>query len=143
LILQTIIAQLKTGSIKNVYTRGNYQTYLNGRNANDLLEPYVIVFNDYPVATYYEHTNTIDSYVVEAHFPTGMINEVNAYIENELVELLHRKRLTDDLIYNFQVYVTMNMSIMSEPNDDKSITGGNDDGTISRYRRIFVPRRGL
>ncbi len=143
MILQAIMAQLKTGSVPTVYTRGNYQTYLNGRGVNDLLEPYVVVYNDYPVANYYEHNNTIDSYIVEVHYPTGMINEVTAYIENEIVDLLHKQRLVDDLIYNFQTYVTMGISVLAEPNDDKSITGGNDDGTISRYRRIFVPRRGL
>ncbi|RLI54171.1 MAG: hypothetical protein DRP09_13800 [Candidatus Thorarchaeota archaeon] len=143
MILKALIDQLKTGSITNVYTRGNYLTYLNGRNVGDLLEPYVIVYKDYPVNAYYTVNNTIDPYVVEVHFPTGMIDQVDAYIENEIVGLLHRKRLVDDLIYNFQVYVTMSISILAEPNDDKSITGGNDDGTISRYRRIFVPRRGL
>lgn len=142
MILQSIIAKLKTGSITTVYTRGNYQTYLNGRSVNDLLTPYVVVYNDYPMGSYYMVNNTVDSYVVEVHFPTGMINEVAAYIENEITTLLHRKRLIDGT-YNFQVYVTMGISVMAEPNDDKSITGGNDDGTISRYRRIFVPRRGL
>jgi hypothetical protein len=143
MILQAIIAQLKTGSVPAVFTRGNYQTYPNGKDVNDLAKPYVLVFNDYPVASYYENNNTIDAFVVEVHFPAGMINEVNAYIENEVVELLDRKRLVDELVYNFQVYVTMGISVLAEPNDDKSITGGNDDGTISRYRRIFVPRRGL
>ena len=143
MILQSIIAQLKTGSIPTVYTRGNYQTYLNGRNVNDLLTPYVVVYNDYPVTTYYLANNTVDPYVVEVHFPAGMINEVTAYIENEIVELLHRKRLVDEGVYYFQTFVTMGVSVMAEPNDDKSITGRNDDGTISKYRRIFVPRRGL
>ena len=143
MILEAIIAQLKTGTIPAVFTRGNYQTYLNGKGVNDLLSPYVLVYNDYPVASYYEANNIVDQYVVEVHYPTGYINEVSAYIENELVGLLHRKRLVDDTLYNFQVYVTMGISVLAEPNDDKSITGGNDDGTISRYRRIFVPRRGL
>lgn len=143
MIMQSIITQLKTGSIPTVYTRGNHQTYLNGRNVNDLLSPYLIVYKDFPVATWYQVVDTIDPYVIEVHFPTGMINEVDAYIENELVGLLHKKRLVDDTVYNFQVYVTMSISTLAEPNDDKSITGGNDDGTISRYRRIFVPRRGL
>lgn len=142
-MLKAIITQLKTGSIKTVYTRGNYQTYLAGKDTNDLQSPYVIVFNDYPINSYYEVVNTIDSFIVEAHFPTGNIDKLNNYIENEVPVLLNRKRLIDTTLYNFQVFVTMNMSIMSEPNDDKSISGGNDDSTISRYRRIFVPRRGL
>lgn len=143
MILQAIIAQLKTGSVPNVYTRGNYQTYPSGKNEDDLLAPYILVYNDYPVASYYEAGSTVDQYVVEVHYPAGHINEVTAYIENEIVGLLHKKRLVDDSLYNFQVYVTMGISVLAEPNDDKSITGGNDDGTISRYRRIFVPRRGL
>jgi len=142
LIKQALIAQLKTGSITTVFTRGNYLAYLNGFNSNELATPYVIVYDDYPINAYYEVNNTVSPYVVEAHFPVGNILELDQYIEYELVGLLHRKRLLDEGLYNFQVEVTMNIGIMSEPNDDKSISGGNDDGTISRYRRIFVPRRG-
>jgi hypothetical protein len=143
MILKAIMDQLKTGSIVTIYTRGNYQTYLNGRNTDDNLEPYIVVYDDYAVDAYYLTDNTVMPFVVEAHWPTGYINELNTYIENELPLLLNRKRLTDNEGYTFQTFVTAYLSIMSEPNDDRSITGGNDDGSISKYRRIFVPRRGL
>lgn len=146
MILQALITQLKTGSIKNVYTRGNYQVYPGGKDKHDLMEPYVLVFDDYPVNSYYTVNNNIQPVAVEAHYPAGYITELNNYIENELMTLLHRKRLStidNTITYNFQVFVTMHISFMSEPNDDKTISGGNDDGTISRFRRIFIPRRGM
>ena len=143
MVLKAIITQLKTGSISAVFTRGNYETYMAGRSTNELMTPYVIVYDDFPINIYYESSNTIAPYAVEVHFPVGNIDKLAAYIEVELVSLLNRKRLVDADGFNFQVYVTMNISVMAEPNDDKSISGGNDDGTISKYRRIFIPRRGL
>ncbi len=143
MILKAIIDQLKTGSIKNVYTRGNMQGYPGGKAKPDLMEPYVLVFDDYAVNSYYPTDNTIMPFVVEAHYPPGFINELTSYIEYEVPTLLNRKRLTDGEGYTFQTFVTAHVSIMSEPNDDKSISGGNDDKTISKFRRFFVPRRGL
>ena len=134
MILPAIIEQLKTGSITNILTRGNIDVYP--------IPPYIFVYDDYSVNSYYITDNSIQPLVVEVHYPPGYINELNNYVENEIPMLLNHKRLIDTDGYSFQVYVTMYLSIMSEPNDDKSITGGNDDGTISRFRRIFVPRRG-
>ena len=145
MVLKAILDQLETGSIKNGDTRGNMITYPAGENdgvdTSELLQPYVLVFDDFPVNAYYTTDNTIRPMVVEAHFPAGYINELNKYIEEEIMGLLNHKRLTDSEGYVFQVFVTAYISIMSEPNDDRSISGGNDDGTISRFRRIFVPRR--
>jgi len=143
LITKAIIEQLKTGSLTTVYPRGNMETYPGGKNSTELLVPYVLVYDDYAVNAYYITDNTIAPYVIEAHFPVGFIDNLNSYIENEIITLLNRKRLTDSDGYTFQVFVTADISIMSEPNDDRSISGGNDDGTISKYRRIFVPRRGI
>ncbi len=143
MILKAIMDQIATGSIPNVFTRGNYETYMAGKNSPELMNPFVVVYDDYPINVYFETDNTIGPYAVEAHFPVGNINKLNDYIQYELVGLLHRKRLVDGDGYNFQIFVTMNISVMAEPNDDKSISGGNDDGTISRYRRVFIPRRGL
>ena len=135
--------QLKTGSIPIVETRGNQQAYLNGKNIKDLAAPYVLIYNDFSVNPYYTIVNTVDSYVIDVHFPVGNVELLNDYVENEIPVLLHRQRLTDSDAYVFQVLVTMNMSFMSEPNDDRSISGGNDDNTISRWRKIIIPRRGL
>jgi len=143
MILKALIDQLETGSITEVETRGNRKTYIAGIGSSELNEPYVLVYDDYAVNAYYSTDNTVRPIIVEVHFPVGFINELNKYVEEEIVELLNRKRLVDSEGYNFQVYVTSYMSPMQEPNDDKSISGGNDDGTISRFRRIFIPRRGL
>ena len=140
--LEALITQLETGSIKNAYTRGNYDAYKAGVGTNELLLPYILVYDDYPLDTYFNTENTIRPLIVDVHFPVGFVNQLNDYVQYELFTLLNRKRLTDNQGSVFQVFVTMNMSIMAEPNDDRSITGGNDDGTISRYRRIFIPRRG-
>lgn len=138
MILKAIMDQLATGSITNIITRGNMETYPSG---DELLSPYVLVYDDYAVNSYYTTENTIRPIIVEVHYPAGYINEVNKYIEEEIVELLNRQRLTDSEGYVFQVFVTAHISVMSEPNDDRTISGGNDDKTISRFRRIFVPRR--
>jgi len=141
--LQALVTQLKTGSIASVHTRGDYRAYIAGEGSDELLQPYVLVFDDFAVDAYYTVSNTVQPLVVEVHYPAGFVNELNDYIESELATLLNRKRLTDKDGNVFQVYLTMYISPMAEPNDDRSITGGNDDGTISRYRRIFIPRRGL
>ena len=140
--LQALITQLKTGSITDVFTRGNYQAYMNGRGVTDLMTPYVLVYDDYPINSYYTNDNTIRPMVVDVHFPVAFINELNDYVEYELHTLLNQQRLIDRMGAVFQVFVTMEISFMNEPNDDRSISGGNDDGTISRYRKIFIPRRG-
>ncbi len=145
--LKAIMDQLKTGSVKDIYTRGNIETYPAGKGKVDLLNPYVLVHDDFSVNSYYATSMSIHPIVIDAHFPPGYINELNKYIEEEVPLLLHRKRLnynvTEEETVYFQVYVTMYLSIMIEPNDDRTISGGNDDGTISRFRRVFVPRRGL
>lgn len=138
MVLKAIMDQVETGSITKVITRGNMETYPAG---TDLLNPYVLVYDDYPVNSYYTTENTVRPIVIEAHYPAGYIDELNKYIEEEIMELLNRQRLTDSEGYVFQVFVTSHISVMSEPNDDRTISGGNDDGTISRFRRIFVPRR--
>ena len=143
MVLKAIINKLATGSITNVNTRGNMKTYLAGASDDELLQPYVLVFDDFPVNSYYTTENTIRPIMIEVHYPAGYIDEVNKYIEEEIIELLNRQRLTDSEGYVFQVFVTAHVSTMSEPNDDRTISGGNDDGTISRFRRIFVPRRCL
>lgn len=141
MVLKAIIDKLATGSIPNIYTRGNMEVYPGGKSSNEMLVPYVLVFDDYAVNAYYTTENTIRPIIVEVHYPPGYINKLNKYIEEEVVGLLNRKRLTDAEGYIFQVFTTSYLSVMSEPNDDKTISGGNDDGTISRFRRIFVPRR--
>ena len=142
MILKALITQLQTGSITAVYPRGNMETYPSGKDTNELLTTYVLVYADFAVNAYYTTDNTVAPYIIEVHFPAGFIDQLDAYIENEIIALLNRKRLTDSDGNVFQVFVTENISIMSEPNDDRSISGGNDDKTISKYRRIFVPRRG-
>jgi hypothetical protein len=141
MVLKAIMDKLATGSITNIYTRGNMEVYPGGNDTDDMLVPYVLVFDDYAINAYYTTESTIRPLIVDVHYPPGYIDKVNKYIEEEIIGLLNHKRLTDSEGFTFQVYVTSYLSIMSEPNDDKTISGGNDDGTISRFRRIFVPRR--
>ena len=131
MVLKAIMDQLATGSITNIITRGNMETYPSG---DELLKPYVLVYDDYAVNSYYTTENTVRPIIIDVHYPAGYINEVNKYIEEEVVELLNRQRLTDSEGYVFQVFVTAHISVMSEPNDDRTISGGNDDKTISRFR---------
>lgn len=141
MILKAVMTQLKTGSISTVETRGNYASYIAGRNTDELLKPYVLVYDDYPITTYYAQVDSVQNIAVDVHFPVGMIDELNKYVEEELISLLHKKRLTTSEGQTFQIEATLYISQMQEPNDDKSITGGNDDGTISRLRRFIIPRR--
>ena len=142
MILKAIMDQLETGSIPTIITRGNRTAYPAGENTDEILKPYVIVYDDFPVDSYYTTVNTIQHIAIDVHFPVGFIDELNAYIEDEVVTLLHKRRLTTSQGQTFQMDATMYISQMQEPNDDKSITGGNDDGTISRKRRFIIPRRG-
>lgn len=142
-MLHAIIDQLKTGSITNVFTRGNYQTYPSGPDTeNEVLTPYILVYDDYTVSSYFTTENTVFGFMIEVHFPAGYIDELRDYVNYELPQLLDRKVLTDSDGNYFQIFKTMYMTIVSEPNDDSSITGGNDDKTISRSRRFIVPARG-
>lgn len=141
MVLHALITQLKTGTIPSVETRGNRVSYPAGTGSVELIKPYVLVYDDFPINSYYLTTNTVQNIAVDVHFPVGFIDELNAYVEEELITLLHKKRLTDNG-HTFQIEATMYISQMQEPNDDKSITGGNDDGTISRKRRFIIPRRG-
>lgn len=141
MILKAIMDQLATGSISKIKTRGNRNVYPSGENSDELLQPYVLVYDDYPLNVYYTLVGTVQNIAVDVHFPIGMIDELNAYVEEELIGLLHKKRLTAANGHTFQIEATNYISQMQEPNDDKSITGGNDDGTISRLRRFVIPRR--
>ena len=112
MILSAIISQLKTGSIQNINTRGNYPVYPAGKDNKSLLDPYVFVYDDYAVSAYYSQNNSVQPIIVDAHFPLGYIDELNKYVENEVPELLNNKRLTDDEGYTFQVYVRDRKSVV-------------------------------
>lgn len=133
--LKAIVDQLATGSVKVIIVRGNLEAFPKA--------PYILVYDDYPQNTYYAADNTIKAFVVEAHFPVGNIDDLDEYIEHEVIGLLDRKILTDDAGISLQVFATSNVGPMVEPNDKRSLSAGNDDGTISKSRRFFTPRRGL
>lgn len=141
--IKAIIDQLKTGSVKNVFTKGNYEVYPSGEGVRDTREPYVLVYDGYSLNPFYGNDNTVRSYIVEVHYPPGNLYELDEYIEHEVIGLLAKKRLTDpDDGTVFQIYSTALVNAMQEPNDDRSISGGNDDKTISRMRTFIIPRRG-
>jgi len=133
--LDTIRTILLTGTVKNVIIRGNMDT--------SPVAPYVLLYDDYSINSYFTVDNTIDPFIIEVHYPPGYSNAVTTYIEKEVVDLLHRKVLTDADGDSFQTFATPTITPLTEPNDDRAISAGNDDGTISRGRRFFTPRRGL
>jgi len=134
--LNAIKTVLARGSVKNIVLAGNLEIY------PEL--PYILLYDDYPLNSYYTEDNTIDPFIVEVVFPAGYTDEVTKYVEEEVIQLLSRKVIYDEEegIY-FQVYPTSNITKLSEPNDDRALSKGNDTGTLSKERRFFTPRRGL
>lgn len=134
--LKPIVDKLATGSIPTVIVRGNFETFPPA--------PYILVYDDYPLNTYFAVDNTAKFFIVEVHCRPGEIDKVDEYIEHEVISLLDRQVLYDSVkgVYS-QVFATASISPLVEPNDKRSLSAGNDDGTISKSRRFFTPRRGL
>ena len=134
--LTALKAVIEQGSITNVVLRGDMETYPE--------PPYVIIFDDYALNSYYMLDNTVDPFVVEACFPVGWSEKCTKYVNQELMTMLNKKVITDAEDGTvFQVYSTANITPLIEPNDDRALSKGNDDGTLSKQRRFFTPRRGL
>jgi len=132
--LDAVKAALALGTVKNIIKRGNMETYP--------APPYVLIYDDYPLNSYYTVGSTVNPFIVEVHYPAGYRDAVDKYIEEECLALLHRKVLNDDGV-SFQVFATPNVTPLVEPNDDMTLSAGNDDGTLSRRRRFFTPTHGL
>ena len=106
--IKAIMNQLITGSIVKAYTRGNYQTYLSGKSKDDTVSPYVVVYDDFPIDSYYKTIKSVQSIVIDAHYTYAYIDELNTYIEEEVIGLLHRQVLTTGDGNVFQIIATMN-----------------------------------
>jgi len=134
--LNAIKSKLLTGSVTNIILSGGMEIY------PEL--PCILLYDDFPLNTYYTQDNTINPFIVEVRYPAGYIDEVDKYIEEEVLTLLDRKVLYDTENDSYvQTFATANVTKLSEPNDDRALSKGNDDGTISKARRFFTPRRGL
>ena len=115
-MITAIINQLKTGSIQNVFPRGQNKT-----NPN---QPYVVVWKNEPIQQG-NTENGLYEYVVNAHFPKGHINQLDDYIELEMYSLLNKKTLETKDGRKVPIWVTSQIGRLVE---------GNDDGTISKER---------
>ena len=115
-MITAIINQLKTGSIQNVFPRG--------QNKTNPPPPYVVVWTGEPIQQ--DNTeNGLNQYFVNAHFVKGANNQLNDYIENEVYALLDKQILTTRDGRKVKIMVTSQIGRIVE---------GNDDGTISKER---------
>lgn len=121
-MLKAIVDQLKTGSILNVYPKGD--PVLNP------VPPYIIVWQDSPV----QDTGKLDQgknlYTISVHFQRGFINYLDDYLFIELKTLLNKQILTTRDGRRVQVYIDFEgISTLIE---------GNDDNTISKERQAWT-----
>lgn len=120
-MITAIINRLKTGSIQNVIPRGH--------NVSNPDKPYVVVWKDTPVQQAGSQ-NSLNEFVVNAHFPKGWVNEIEDYIEVETYQLLHDQLLTTRDNRKVKIEATSSIG---------AIQTGNDDGTISMSRVFTAP----
>jgi len=115
-----IITQLKTGSIKTVLPKGAMTT--------NPQPPYVIVWGPVLIPQPGNEDRGKNQYFISVHFPRGYVNDLDNYIYNETVDLLHNERLT------MRDGRKATLKISGDPSD---LIEGNDDNTISK-ERIFI-----
>ena len=120
-IRQAIIDKLKTGTIARVYNR-----------SSEVLSPdtpYVVIWQEKPTVQ-----NSIQqglgNWRIACHYSVGEIEDLEKYIEIEVYELLHKKKLTNEPSGDvFDCYVTKEISPAVN----------NTDGSISKDILIQVP----
>ena len=119
-MITAIINQLKTGSITNVYPRGDIIT--------NYQPPYVIVWGPELVPQPGNEDQGKNQYFISAHFTRGFINQLDDYIYDEIVDLLN----------NFRGVMRdgrkATLHISGAPSN---LIEGNDDNTISK-ERVFI-----
>jgi hypothetical protein len=119
-VIVAIIAQLKTGSITNVYPRGS--TIINPS------PPYVIVWGPELIPQSGNEDRGKNQYFISVHFPKGFVNQLEDYIYNEVVSLLN----------NFRgVMRDGRQATLKISGAPSNLIEGNDDNTISK-ERIFI-----
>lgn len=118
-MIKAIVEQLKTGSISNVFPRG--------QNIVNPDRPYVMVWESEPIEQ--KDNQGLNEYIIAVHFPPGNINQVDDYILKEVVDLLDCKTLTTRDGRLVTLHRTMRVSRLIEKNND---------GTISRDRAFVT-----
>jgi hypothetical protein len=121
-MITEIITQLKTGTYKNVYARYD--------GVKNLVPPYVLVWEDARLQTSNGQANT--GFFVSLHMVRARMDDLNSYMNNELITLLHKETLTETgpPVINFRLLDTNELSPLIEDNDDQ---------TISRDRLFILP----
>jgi len=109
-MIKAIITQLKTGSITNVIPRG--------QNVVNPDIPYVVVYKLATVDQGYRYG--LKQYSINCHFPKGYIDELDDYIEIEVVELLDGQILTTRDARKVRIDASEDAGIIVESNDDNT-----------------------
>ena len=144
MILTAIGNKLKTGSVKTIIYRGNGEQYPAFRPKQagkpPICEnPYVIVYEGESVPQLNFNPNTMREIFIVAHYPLGNKDKLDEYIYREVVQLLSGIIIDNDNA--FKLELTARVSETVEENDDRTITGGNDDRSISRSRVFLFPEK--
>jgi len=119
-MIHAIIDRLKTGSITNVYPKGDPVV--------NPIPPYIYVWQKSPVMQPGSDNYGKNFYIVSVHYPQGFINYLDDYIDTELMTLLHKFIATARDGRKVQLYL-----------DGQGISGlieGNADKTISKERQV-------
>jgi hypothetical protein len=116
-MITKIVAQLKTGSVKNVYPFGMMEEYP--------ISPYVVVKPE-------SAPGGIRNYRIIAHFPPDYITDLEDYAFNEISVLLEDFEATDRHGNTVRLFDAEQFTDILSVSDDK---------TISMERVYFTPSR--
>lgn len=119
-MITAIINRLKTGNITTVIPRGSIKT--------NPMPPYVVVWGPELIPQPGDEDRGKNQYFIAVHYKRGFINQIDDYIYDEIIELLHDQRLT------MRDGRQATLKISGAPSN---LIEGNDDGTISK-ERVFI-----
>lgn len=125
-MLKAIIDQLKTGSITNVFPKGD--PVLNPQ------KPYIVVWQDSPIPESGRLDQGKNYYTISAHFQRGAIDYLDDYLFIELPTLLYGQILTTRDLRRVQVFLDFEgISTLIEGNDDTTISKERQAWTVAFY----------
>lgn len=124
-MITEIITQLKTGTYTNVIARYD--------GVKNLVPPYIVVWETSRIQTGNGQSNT--GFYISLHMVRGRMDDLNSYMNDELLTLLHKIVLTETgpPVISFRLLDTNELSPIIE---------ANDDNTISRDRLFMLPALG-
>jgi len=120
-LIKAIITQLKTGSLTRVYPKGS--------NIVTPIAPYIFVWGPAFISQGGNDGMGQNQYMISVHYQKGFINQLDDYIYNELLTLLHKKKMITRDLRTVTLYLNGSVSEIIE---------GNKDGTISKERDILT-----